>query len=55
MLVDGGDGIDILPLSFLSKLGQKESELMETNMECNGFLGELAEAKVLCYVYETYC
>nr|BAC99934.1 hypothetical protein [Oryza sativa Japonica Group] len=26
--------------------GQKESELMETNMECNGFLGELAEAKL---------
>ena len=45
MLVDGGAGVNIMPLSVFSKLNRKESELMKTNMALSGFSGELSEAK----------
>ena len=45
ILVDGGAGVNIMPLSVFSKLDRKESELMKTNMALSGFLGELSEAK----------
>lgn len=45
ILVDGGAGVNILPLSIFSKLGRKESELMKTNMGLSDFSGELTEAK----------
>lgn len=45
MLVDGGAGVNVMPLSVFSKLGRKESELMKTNMGLSGFSGELSQAK----------
>lgn len=45
MLVDGGAGVNVIPLSVFFKLGQKESELMKTNMGLSGFSGELSQAK----------
>ena len=45
MLVDGGAGVNIMPLLVFSKMNRKESELMRTNMGLSGFSGELSEAK----------
>lgn len=45
MLVDGGAGVNVMPLSVFSKLGYKESELIKTNMNLSGFSGEPSQAK----------
>jgi hypothetical protein len=45
MLVDGGAGVNVMPLSVFSKLGYKESELIKANMNLSGFLGEPSQAK----------
>jgi hypothetical protein len=45
MLVDGGAGVNVMPLSVFSKLGYKESELTKTNMNLSGFSGEPLQAK----------
>jgi hypothetical protein len=45
MLVDGGAGVNVMPLSVFSKLGYKENELIKTNMNLSGFSGEPSQAK----------
>lgn len=45
MLVDGGAGVNVMPLSVFSKLGRDESDLKKTNMGLSGFSGALSEAK----------
>jgi len=45
MLVDGGAGVNVMPFSVFTKLGQKESELMRTSIGLSGFTGDLSEAK----------
>ena len=45
MLVDGGAGVNIMPLSVFKRLGHQESELMKTNTSLSGFTGDVTEAK----------
>lgn len=45
MFVDGGTGVNIMPLSVFEKLGYQEGELMKTNTRLCGFTGEVTEAK----------
>jgi hypothetical protein len=45
MLIDGGAGINVMPLSVFSKLGYKESEVIKTNMNLSGFSWDPSQAK----------
>lgn len=45
MLVDGGAGVNVMPLSVFSKLGHQESELINTNMNLSGFSGKPSQAQ----------
>jgi hypothetical protein len=49
MLVDGGAGVNILPLSPFKKLGHVEGDLRRTYLSLSGFAGDPTEAKrIIC-------
>jgi hypothetical protein len=43
--VDGGAGVNLMPLITFDKLGYREGELMKINMSLSAFTGEITEAK----------
>jgi hypothetical protein len=45
MLVDGGACVNIMPGSMFERLGNKDGELMKTNMTLSGFFGEASKAR----------
>jgi hypothetical protein len=44
-MVDGGVGVNVMPVNTFDKLGFKESELMRTNTSLFAFMGDMTEAK----------
>jgi hypothetical protein len=44
-MVDGGTGVNKMPVTTSDKLGFKESELMKTNTSLSAFTGDVTEAK----------
>jgi hypothetical protein len=45
VMVDGGAGVNVMPISTFEKLGFSERELMKTNTRLSAFTGEVTEAK----------
>jgi hypothetical protein len=45
MLVDNGACVNIMPVTVFERLGNKEDELMRTNMTLSSFSGEPSNAK----------
>jgi hypothetical protein len=49
MLVDGGERVNIMPLSVFNRLDHGEGELKRTNLSLSGFVGEPTEANsIVC-------
>jgi hypothetical protein len=49
MLIDGGESVNILPLSLFKKLGHIKGDLKHTNLSLSDFAGDLTEAKeIIC-------
>jgi hypothetical protein len=44
-VVDGGAGVNVMPLSTFERMGYQEKELMRTNMSLSMFTGELRNTK----------
>jgi hypothetical protein len=45
VMVDGGAGINVMPISTFEKLGFSERELMKTNTRLSASIDEVTEAK----------
>jgi hypothetical protein len=45
MLIDGGAAVNLMSYSIFKKLGQKDDELMKTNLPLNNVGGNSMEAK----------
>jgi hypothetical protein len=45
IMVDGGVGVNVMPIATFDKLGFQESELMKTNTSLSAFTGDVTEAK----------
>jgi hypothetical protein len=44
-MVDGGTGVNVMPITTFDKLGFKEDKLMKTNTSLSAFVGDVTEAK----------
>jgi hypothetical protein len=44
-MVDGGAGVNVMPLSVFEKMGYGEEELMRTNTSLSAFTGEVTDTK----------
>jgi hypothetical protein len=44
-MVDGGAGVNVMPVATFDKLGFKEGELMKTNTNLSAFIGDVMEVK----------
>jgi hypothetical protein len=44
-MMDGGAGINMMPLSTFEKMGYRDSELVRTNMSLSAFTGEVTNTK----------
>jgi hypothetical protein len=44
-MVDGGAGVNIMPVATFEKMGFYENELMRTNTSLSAFIGEITETK----------
>jgi hypothetical protein len=45
IMVDGGAGMNVMPLATFEKMGFEEKELMRTNTSLSAFIGEVMNAK----------
>jgi hypothetical protein len=45
IMVDGRDGVNVMPLSVFEKMGYYEKELMRTNTSLSSFTGEVTDTK----------
>jgi hypothetical protein len=45
IMVDGGAGVNVMPLMTFNKMGYQESDLMRTNTSLSTFTGEVTETK----------
>jgi hypothetical protein len=45
IMIDGGTGVNVMPVSTFKKMGFGESELMKTNTSLSAFIGATTETK----------